>query len=421
MIYFDESMQGVILADEYVLLREVDEDEDITFKASFVVITGIKCEGKVVALFDLIVLGDIECDNLEVKGRLICIGNCRVSDSLVVQNEIWANDITSTSIYCHDRLFAQGIDSSFIKTDGDIIIGKTLAIENKAETIQKVLCGETAYGAGKIIASTIITAEELDLDDGEEAIEHPFVYKPQSGTSKINKDLQRYVQNNDYKGYINVLKSVEGRNNLDLCSRSLKVFSTLNEYYPQRMSEFADVSILLWLIEMINSGYYSVWPQLNVWYKAIIERFNNLINGQGIPGTILNESNTLNEGYIVSHKKFGYGLVTSIVNEETSCFAKIKFEEFGEKTFQLPESLKLFTLISESEDKLSIDNVRDYLKCSIENYNEWLAAITTLNCHRDFFSNELFNIINDLLLAQIGLKTKYIRDRLKEKGWETYE
>ena len=61
---------------------------------------------------------------------------------------------------------AQSIDADIVQADGNIIIGKTLAVEEKAQTYQKVICGETAYGAGKIIASTILTSEPLDLDDG---------------------------------------------------------------------------------------------------------------------------------------------------------------------------------------------------------------------------------------------------------------
>ena len=240
MIY-DDKTSCTISSGEYILISTVDEPEDVVFKASFVVVNNIHVEGRVKALFDLIVLGDIECDDLDIKGKLICLGNCKVSRTIVVQDNIWANDIRATEIICHDDVFAQGIDVDLLKADGNILIGKTLAVESKAETIQKILCGETAYGAGKIIARMVMTAEELDLDEGETALETPYVYMPSHGTSQSFDELKEYVASNDYKGYIITLVAAYGTEKQALLSRALKVFCFLNEYYPNRISEIKDV------------------------------------------------------------------------------------------------------------------------------------------------------------------------------------
>ena len=168
----------------------------------------MSCSGKIAALFDLIVFGDVVAEEVDVKGRFVCMGRCSISGTITVQSDIWAEDIQAKCVICQDRIVAQSIDADTVVADGNIIIGKTLAIEEKAKTYQNVICGETAYGAGKIVASSILTAEPLDLDEGEEALESPFQYTPKSsysGTAELSKESAKYRKNNDYSGFLSIL------------------------------------------------------------------------------------------------------------------------------------------------------------------------------------------------------------------------
>ena len=162
MIIYDDKTPNAITSGTQLLISSSHSSEDVTFRASYIVSSDLTCQGKVTALFDLFVFGDVHADEIEVKGRFICMGHCIVTGAIVVQNDIWCEDVQAASITCHDRIVAQSIDVDTIIADGSIIIGKTLAIEQKAQTNQNVICGETAYGAGRIIASSILTAEPLD-------------------------------------------------------------------------------------------------------------------------------------------------------------------------------------------------------------------------------------------------------------------
>ena len=50
-------------------------------------------------------------------------------------------------------------------------------------------------------------------------------------------------------------------------------------------------------------------------------------------------------------------------------------------------------------------------------YGEWLAYLNVMETYDHMYSKKLCDIINDLLYSKIGLKTKFILDRIKENGW----
>lgn len=416
-MFFDDKTKGVITTDKNLIIPEVDEDEEVVFKASFLVAGNLNCTTKVTALFDLIVMGNLECKDIDVKGKLVCLGNCVVQNTIDVQNEIWANDIRAAKIICHDRVVCQGIDADRLKADGDILVGKTLAIEDRAETFQKILCGETAYGAGKLVANTIVTAEPLDMDDGEEALENPFVFKPEGSGSALLEDLQQFVTDNDYSGYFNALSAIENDDNRDKFARARRVFQAMNVAFPQNISEFKDISLVLWLTEMIKSDYFLIWPQVPKWLNAMIDHFTNLVNGKETTQFEPKPAKALEEGNVVSHIKYGRGIVTEVDEERTGKYASIVFDEYGEKKFPIPNSLQFFKIVSEKAG-LSGAEIRNSIECNINDYDEWIAALTILNTNKTILGDELYDAIYDRLLSQIGLKSKFIHDRMREKGWE---
>ena len=51
-------------------------------------------------------------------------------------------------------------------------------------------------------------------------------------------------------------------------------------------------------------------------------------------------------------------------------------------------------------------------------YSEWLAFLSILETYDHVFIPNLRKILNDLLYAKIGLKTKFVMERIKENGWD---
>lgn len=413
-MFYDERNDEVIAVRKVLILANVKEEEDIVFKASFIIANDISCDGTVTALFDLIVIGNIHCKKLDVKGTLICLGRCNVTEDLIVQNELWANEVWTSSLVCHERVVVQGMDADVIKVDGNIIVGKTLSIAERAETLQNIICGETAFGAGKLVARTIVTAEELDMDDGEESIESPYVFKPNSQGMPADDGLDEYISKNDYKGFIVKTRTLAGEDEYGAIDRASGVFEIMEECYPDHLADLNDVSLILWLIEMTNSPYFSKWPQISEWFSTVKEHFDAIIHGNADDN--LSTPSQLNKGYVVRHDRYGRGIVKNLVRENGNTYVTISFDEAGEKKFPMPQSLKFFKLISEEENGAT-NPATNMLECKISGYEEFLCALTIVYASKDLIGDDLCKIIYDMLLSYIGLKYKYIQDRFVEKGW----
>ncbi len=420
MVVYDDKTSNAISSGTQLLIPSSHTSEDVTFKASYIISSDLNCKGKVTALFDLVVFGDVHADEIDVKGRFICMGHCVVSGAIVVQNDMWCEDVQAASIVCHDRIVAQSIDADTIFAEGSIIIGKTLAIEEKAQTNQTVLCGETAYGAGKIMASSILTVEPLDLDDGEEALESPFQYTPKStsgDTNEVSKESAKYMKGNDYSGYLSSLienteKSAEKR-----LKKYMAALKAVEMATPSSISEFRDVALLIWLIEMSQTRLFNGWNTVTEWTEAVLNHFRNLAEGK-LSTTIQGKpADKLLKGYTVTHSKFGVGVVEDTMAAGSVKMARINFEGYGVKKFPLPDSLKFFLILSETPAPSSED-IKQSMSCDIDDYDEWLSALEVINENKEQLGKSLYNAIFELLIEKIGLKAKFVEDRFKEKGWE---
>ena len=423
MVVYDDKTSNAIASGTQMLILSCQNSEDVTFKASYIVSSNLSCQGKVTALFDLVVFGDVHADEMDVKGRFICMGRCIVSGAIVVQNDMWCEDVQAVSITCHDRIVAQSIDADSIIADGSIIIGKTLAIEKKAQTNQNVICGETAYGAGRIIASSILTVEPLDLDDGEEALESPFSYSPKAlsePTVKFTAESVKYEKNNDYSGYIAALIKNSEETVQKKLKKYLTVLKAVEMAAPSTISEFRDASLLIWMVELSHSEYFKGWNTIVEWTEAVLTHFQNVAEGKLTNSMQGKPAEKLLKGYTVSHAKYGIGIVENIVSSgagtQSTKMAMINFEEYGVKKFPIPDALKYFMVLSETSS-YSREEIRGSLTCNINDYKEWLTALEIINENKGLLGDNLYSAIFELLIQKIGLKAKFVEDRFKEKGW----
>lgn len=359
MTIYDGKTKGIIESGRHFVLPVFEPCDATIFKASYIVASNVKCKGKITALFDLIILGDIEAAELDVKGKFVCLGNCKVSGSIVVQNEIWANDIRAASIEAHDKIVAQNIDGDTIFADGSIVAGNILAVEKLAKSYKNILCGETAYGAGKVAANTIITGEPLDLDDGEDAVESPNSYRPATVQSQLAHPaptlieiknmkeigITKYAPSGDFIGYLDFLTSavfdVESKTKF---KRWKNVLSEAEAVMQSGIKDYTNIETIIWLLEIAGSSYFDNWT-----------KFDSLLD-----------------------------------------------------TF-------------ESHMKCLISRDMAAITCSIGSYIEWLNALTVLSRFGNLIDSSVYCIAMELVVSNLGLKSRFVSARLIEKGWDAYD
>jgi len=351
MNIYDDKTKGVIESNGRFVLPSFKNCDEATFKASYVIVSDMKCTGKVTAFFDLTVLGNVEAAELDVKGKFVCTGNCVVSGTLLAQYDIWADDIRAKTIESHDRIIAQEIDADVVKADGDIIVGKCLAVEKLAHSGNNIICGETAYGSGKVAANTVITGEPIDLDDGLDAVIKPNVYGLSVCAPVLAARnefpisvLSDFAASGDWSGYLDwlienaVVASAKER------FMSWKVLlSKADKLIRTGIADCRDLTLLIWIVDIASSDYFSDWPKVRELLKAVDRHFVSVV----------------------------------------------------------------------TTDKASV-------LCPLQSYSELLQALNVLNCYGDSMDRTVYGVAFEMLISNFGLRSKFLSERLSEKGWNAH-
>lgn len=359
MTIYDDKTKGAIDSGGRFILPSFKPCAEVTFKASYVVASNIKCDGKVTALFDLIVLGDIEAAELDIKGKFVCFGKCDVSGTILVQNEIWVDDVRAERIEAHDRIVAQEIDGGTILADGSIVVGKILAVEKLAKSKKFILCGETAYGAGKVAANIIITGDPLDLDGGEEAVISPSTYRPSTKQPQppssitaatepvdlITYGEAEYAPLGNFRGYLDFLTSVSCDDESKAkFARWRYVISEAEATCQNGISEYTNIAMVIWLAEIAGSVYFKNWGMINDLFATFKKHFKDLAKGAN------------------------------------GCIG-----------------------------------------CVIDCYDQWLEALSILSRFGALIDSIIvYRVAFELVVSNLGLKAKFVSERLNEKGWEAH-
>lgn len=420
MAVYDDKTSGIIKAgdrDNCFIISNVKSRTEAIFKASYIVASSVSVSGKITALFDLIILGNVEADDIEVKGKFICLGDCSVENSIIVQDKMFVKQVKAKNIEVHDQITAQEIDVDVIKADGNIIVGQTLATEELAFSEQNILCGETAYGAGQISAHSIITVEELDMDDGEKAAVEPnkIVFEGQKAKNVIDF-AKKYVDKNDYESYFSDLR-VDCDDVMQYkIVRWRRALCKIEKIVKRKELDCFDLGLLLTLTEINFSSYFKGWNTISQWWNRLFKHFNSIANGEGlgVEKKISVADFTINQR--VRHDKYGSGKVTGIRKSSGETVADIMFDGGKTISFKLDMAIKFFSL--EKVSKYSPEELKERLFISPIEYGEWIAFLSIMKIYSHMYSPNLNKILNDLLYSKIGVKTKYIEDRIKDNGWD---
>ena len=358
MTTYDDKTKGIFASGGRFILPHCMDCNDLTFKASYIVESNIMCKGKINALFDLIVIGDVEAREIDVKGKFLCIGKCK-ANTIVVYDEIWSDEIVATSIETNSRIIAQEIKAKTIVAEGSILVARTLDIDSTAESSKAIICGETAFGAGIISAPILFTGEPLDLDNGEDAVitkDADKNQKPEESNratdnligSGIEVNLiqmgeKTFKQENDYCGYLEfAISKAHDDEERDKFKRWKAILLDV-ESNCRIIDNCINAIQLIWLSEVASSDHFRNWPKIDEMFIMLDQHFASLMH----------------------------------------------------------------------------DNA-DGIVCTISSYSELLRALNILSVNGDILSRELYCWIYEQLISNLGLRSEFVCKRLNEKGWKAH-
>ncbi len=145
------------------IVEAVKSNKKLIFNESYTLI-GIKVAAPYIrASYDLTVIGDLEVDEIEVKGNLYVMGNIKTKKLDCLKSIICSGDITADTIYSSDIL-ANSIRGVSIVCNDNIIVRTTMDVEESLKSEKSIMAGEGILGNGHFSAKNAVAAEYFDFN-----------------------------------------------------------------------------------------------------------------------------------------------------------------------------------------------------------------------------------------------------------------
>ena len=117
----------------------------------------------------------------------------------------------------------------------------------------------------------------------------------------------------------------------------------------------------------------------------------------------------------VRNTTYGTGVIKTL-SKAGIVKATVAFDSGKTVEFIMDIAIKNFSLAE--DDVLSPDEIFNMLFIKPQSYGEWLSYLNVLKTHGDKLNKNLYNLSMDLIYSSIGIKAKFIMDRLNENGWK---
>lgn len=417
-VYDDKTIEAKSLDEKNVLIDNISGD-NIVFKSSFIIIGNISATGKITALFDLFIFGDLLADDLEVKGRFVCTGNCYINNSVFVQKDVWVDTLIAKTVDCQDRTVVIRMNAEDLCAAGNIVVGTTLVIEKEANCSGLLLCGETLFGSGTVRAKAVMTGDPIDLDDGESAV---FIYQsnnssvvPDKNVNTINELINKYQKSNNYNDFLNEVMKFDDENSKKAATllfdiEQINMFlSNINDMKP-------DIRFLLLAAEIKASKWFKEWEEIKKSSNEIINFFTMLSEGKNPYKSKNVLVSVFHEEDRVNHITEGTGTVKAFEESSLGKVVVIEFDSGVKRNYVIKYAKdKFFTL--DANNSLLPEDLKSSICCNLESYSEWLNCLCLVDKYESLIKEDLVEIVKDLLMSNLGLKNKFFEDRIKENGW----
>jgi hypothetical protein len=144
------------------IAEAVQEDKKIVFNESYTVAGKILSASSVYACYDLTVLGDLEVDDVEVRGSLLVLGDIKAK-RLSCLKDITCNGKIAADWICGNDILAKDILCRKITCSGNIIARATIDVSEALEAEKAVITGEGILGTGQFSSKYAATTEYFDF------------------------------------------------------------------------------------------------------------------------------------------------------------------------------------------------------------------------------------------------------------------
>ena len=137
-----------------------------------------------------------------------------------------------------------------------------------------------------------------------------------------------------------------------------------------------------------------------------------MANGESVSQETKLTVKTLSVGQRLVHSTYGIGSIIDIKKKDKT-LVEVLFDRGKKLSFQMEIALKFFS----RADAPTAEEIISKLYIKPEEFEEWANYIQILEVYGHMFSPKLNELAMDLLCSKIGVKSKFVLDRIKENGW----
>ena len=141
----------------------VKDNRRLVFNESYTVLGDKLIAPSIYASYDLTIFGNLEADDIEIRGNLNVMGNIKAKRVSCLKTIFCSSDINADQIFCTE-LVANNITCKRLSCPGNVIARTTIDIAEAIETERSVMAGEGILGGGSFSAKNAVAADFFAFD-----------------------------------------------------------------------------------------------------------------------------------------------------------------------------------------------------------------------------------------------------------------
>ena len=268
------------------ITEAIQSDKRLVFNESYM-ITGVKVSApSIYACYDLTVFGDLDVEEIEVRGNLYVIGNIKTKKLSCLKSIICSGDIDAETIY-GSEIVANDIVCSLISCTGNVVVRTTIDVGESLRSKKSIMAGEGILGNGLFSAKNAVAVEYFDFEgqvlgkvmelDTDATFGELHALSPEEESfdevskilnKKISEELEKAGEV-DEDQMVDFVKKISDTDT-DLLSDWEKLTKALVELsYVDRITNLYDYLIIIMAAKLL--------PEEIVGYETIEHVFDNLL------------------------------------------------------------------------------------------------------------------------------------------------
>ena len=145
------------------IAEAIASSKKLVFNESYTITGGTLSAPSVYACYDLTVIGNMQVDDIEIRGNLYVLGSVKAKRLSCLKAIICSGDIDAEEINANE-IVANNITCHSISCSGNILARTTIDISGSLNTEKSVMAGEGILGNGRFSAKAATAGEYFDFD-----------------------------------------------------------------------------------------------------------------------------------------------------------------------------------------------------------------------------------------------------------------